>query len=100
MGKCWFLLLPVFLVVGCGSGDEPKLTEEELAKIPFAQREGLPEASGGFVLAVGGETVTADEIVLPLIEGFRPMARSTDFEQFKQRARGELERILLSKISN
>ncbi len=94
----------LFLIGGCGGDSsatgKPKFTEEELALIPLAQREGLPECSGGFVLAVGGETVTSDEIILPVMEHFRPIARSTDFERFKEQARPELEKILMTKISN
>ena len=67
--QCAFLLVLVLLLIdGCGGGSKPKFTEEELARIPFAQKTGLPEASGGFVLAVGGEIVTSDEIIGSLIE--------------------------------
>jgi len=88
------------LIDGCESGGNPVLTEAELETIPFAQREGLPEASGGFVLVVGGETVTAEEIVIPLTEHFRPTAQRSDFEQFKQRVGPELERIVVTRVSN
>jgi len=98
--KCVFLLALLVLFSGCGGGKKPKYTEEELAKIPFAQRTGLPKASGGFVLAVGDETITADEIVLPLIEDFRPFAQRSSFEQFKEEARPGLERFLITMVSD
>ena len=111
MRKCAFLLVLVFLLIdGCGGGSKPKFTEEELARIPFAQKTGLPEASGGFVLAVGGEIVTSDEIIESLIEHngvvvslkerFRPIAQTNDFERFKQQARPEVEQVLTNKLSN
>ncbi len=100
MRNCALLtVLTLFFVSGCGGG-KPKFTEEELAAIPLAPREGLPEPSGGFVLAVGGETVTSDEIITaPLLEYFKPIAEK-NFEQFKKQARPELERIISAKISN
>ena len=101
MRKCVFLsALVLLLMSGCGGSDKPRLTEEELARIPFAQKTGLPEASGGFVLAVGGETVTSDEVIAPLIEHLKPIAQRSDFERFKEQARGQVEQVLTNKISN
>jgi parvulin-like peptidyl-prolyl isomerase len=102
MRKCAFLTaLVLLLTYGCRGGSKPKFTEEELALIPLAQREGLPEASGGFVLVVGGETITSDEIITePLLDHFRPIAQKSSFEQFKKQARPELEQIIAARVSN
>jgi len=102
MCKCAFLTVLAFLLIaGCGGGSKPKFTEEKLALIPLAQREGLPEASGGFVLVVGSETITSDEIITePLLEYFRPIAQKSSFEQFKEQARPELEQIIATRVSN
>ncbi|MHC4571899.1 MAG: peptidylprolyl isomerase [Planctomycetota bacterium] len=102
MHKCFFLLVLALLpAVGCISRSKPKYTEEELAQIPFAQKEGLPECSGGFVLAVGDETITTDEIITePLLKYFRPIAQRSDFEPFKEQAKPELEQILATRVSN
>ncbi len=96
------------LTVGCQS--KSKLAKKDFTKIPFAQKTGLPEPSGGFVLAVGDETITGSEIitsqierkgmVLPLTEYLRPIAQRSSLEQFKQQARSELEKVLTAKISN
>ena len=112
------LVLGLLLIAGCGSGNKPKFTDEELARMPYAVREGLPKCSGGFVLAVGPSrgrgklmTITADEVIespiitpdgaiVPLIERFRPIARKNDFERFREQARGELEQILAAKVSD
>ncbi len=110
MHKCVFLtVLTLLLTVGCGR-EKPKYTAEELANTPFAQRDGLPEVSGGFVLAVSGETITTDErikmpierngVILPLIDYFRPIAQRTSFEQFEMTARAEFENMLVRNISN
>jgi len=86
---------------GCMSRTRPKLTEEDLALIPFAQREGLPECSGGLVLKVRGETITSDEIITkPLLEHFRAFAQNDNFQQFKERARPQLEQIVANKVSD
>jgi parvulin-like peptidyl-prolyl isomerase len=102
----------VFLLIdGCGGGSKPRFTEEELARIPFAQKTGLPEASGGFVLAVGGEIVTSDEIigsliehnggVLPLKISLRAIAQeANDFERFKEEARRDVNEALTNRLSN
>jgi peptidyl-prolyl cis-trans isomerase SurA len=80
---------------------KPKLSEEELALMPFAQREGLPECSGGLVLRVRGETITSDEIITePLLEHFRVFAQNDNFQQFKERAKPQFEQIVASKVSD
>ncbi|MBN1391262.1 MAG: peptidylprolyl isomerase [Sedimentisphaerales bacterium] len=101
MRKYIFLTMLVALLINGCEGNKPKYTEEELASIPLAQREGLPEVSGGFVLAVGGETITPDEIITePLLEHFRPLAQKTSPEQFKKQVRPEIEQLLTTRISN
>ena len=99
MHKCAFLSILVLLwIAGCKA--KPKFTEEELALMPPPKKEGLPEASGGFVLVVGGKTITSDEITAAVIERFRPAAQRSNFEQFKELTRPALEQILTNKISS
>ncbi len=109
MSKCIFLsVLMLLLIGGCNDGGNP--TGAELERQALTRKIRLVEASGGFVLMVGGETVTSDEIiaspvelggkfVLP-IEYFKPIAQASELEQFKERARGQLKGILTAKISN
>ncbi len=109
MSKCIFLsVLMLLLIGGCNDGGNP--TGAELERQALSRKIRLVEASGGFVLMVGGETVTSDEIiaspvelggkfVLP-IEYFKPIAQASELEQFKERARGQLKGILTAKISN
>jgi len=102
MRKCAFLIVPALLLIyGCGGDDKPKFTEKEMARIPLPQREGLPEASGGFVLVVGGETIASDEIITePLLDHFRPIAQKSSLEQFKKQAGPDVEQLLATRISN
>ncbi len=102
MRKCAFLTVSVLLLIyGCGDDDKPKFTDEEMARIPLAKRDGLPEASGGFAMVVGGETIASDEIMTePLLDHFRPIAQKSSFEQFKKQARPDIERLLETRISN
>jgi hypothetical protein len=90
----------MFLVIaGCG-GEKPKFTKEQLAAMPLPQRTGLPECSGGFVLVVGDESLTADEMVNPLLEYLGPVAQKNDYPQFERQARGDVEQFVVSKIAN
>ena len=109
MRKCVFVsVLMLLLIGGCGSGSN--LTEAELERQALTRKIRQVESSGGFVLMVGGETVTSGEIiespmelggtfVLP-IEYFKPIAQVSELEQFKERTRGQFKEILTNKISN
>jgi len=96
---CYLLALALLWLGGCRS-KQKSLTEAELEGIPLAQRDGLPTPSGGFVLAVGGETITSDEVIAPVMEHFRPIAQASDFQRFKEQARPGLEQILVNRISD
>jgi parvulin-like peptidyl-prolyl isomerase len=109
MRKFIFLSVLMLLLIG-GCNDGGNTTSAELERQALSRKIRLVEASGGFVLMVGGETVTSDEIiaspvelggkfVLP-IEYFKPIAQASELEQFKEQARGQLKGILMSKISN
>jgi parvulin-like peptidyl-prolyl isomerase len=94
------ILCVLFFAYGCGEANKPRFTAEELAQMPLAQRTGLPEASGGFVFSVAGETITAGEVIAPVMESLRATAQANSFEQFKTRAGPLIKRIFLNKVSN
>jgi len=111
LGMLKFAYISMFMLMltgGCGSGNNPSSAELERRTITHKIR--LVEATGGFVLMVGGETLTSDEVIespaelggtylLP-IESFKPIAQASELEQFKERVRDPLKNILMSKISN
>ncbi len=99
MSKVKFLILMVIVVL-TGCGEEPKYTAEQLAAMPFAKRDGLPEPSGGFTLAVGEQTVTADEVIRPVFEKLSQVAKGADFERFRELAGPVIEQQLVSRISD
>jgi len=100
MCRCACLTVSMLLLMlGCG-GDKSGMTDAELERVALTQRIELEQAKGGLVLVVGGETVTSDEIIESSAERFKPLASINEFEQFKTKARGELEDFVVAKISN
>ncbi|MFH1370215.1 MAG: peptidyl-prolyl cis-trans isomerase [Planctomycetota bacterium] len=99
MGKAKFSILTIICLL-CGCADKPKYTAEQLAAMPFAKRDGLPEPSGGFALAVGDQTITADEVIGPVFEKLAQAARKADFERFRQVAEPVIEQQLVTRISD
>jgi parvulin-like peptidyl-prolyl isomerase len=102
-------MIVLLLVGGCDS-NKSRLTDAEVERLAITQKIELVEAAGGFVLMVGGETLTSDEIIETRArlnglfaspkEYFAPLAKANELEQFKERAKGQLENILMAKISN
>ncbi len=96
--RAFLYVLMFFLAFGCES-NKKSLTDAEVERIAITQKIELVESSGGLVLMVGGETITSDEVILP-IERFEPVAQIRDFEQFKKQVRGQLQEAVLDKVSN
>jgi parvulin-like peptidyl-prolyl isomerase len=106
---CRYICLSVLILAllgGCNSGT----TEAEKERQALTRKIELIEAEGGYVLMVGGETLTSDEIIdsrtglnglyVSPKEYFKPVAQAGDFEHFKQRVKRQLEEIIMSKITN
>jgi len=98
---CWISILVLLFALGCGSkNSKPRFTEEEMENIPLVEKENLPEASGGFVLSVAGETLTSDEVVVPLVESYKELAQARTLEQFKTQAQQGVKVSVINKIAN
>lgn len=101
--------LAAIFVAGC-SDPKKGLSDAEMSRIALTQKIELVKASGGLVLMVGGETLSSSEILetaLPaqgkevsLAEYLKPMAQSSNLDQFKQQGRAYVEEVLTGKISN
>jgi len=110
MSKWIYLSVFMLLLVGSCDSNKSSLTEAEKERQILAQEIELIEAAGGYVLMVGGETLTSDEIIdtrtrisglfISPTEYFGPLAQVSELEQFKERAKEPLEEILIAKISN
>ncbi len=87
-------------VVLAGCEDKPQFTPEEMAKLPLSKRDGLPEPSGGFTLAVGDQTITAEEVIGPVFEKLAVAAQNTDFVKFRSAAGPVIEQQLMDRIVN
>ena len=109
---CKWIYLSVLMILLVGSCDSNKsnLTEAEKERRILTQKIELVEAAGGYVLMVGGETLTSDEIIdtrtrlsglfISPKEYFGPLAQANELELFKERAKEQLGEILMAKISN
>jgi len=110
MSKWIYLSMFMLLLAGSCDSNKSSLTEAEKERRILTQKIELVEAAGGFVLMVGGETLTSDEIIdtrtrlsgmfISPKEYFGPLAQANELELFKERAKEQLEEILMAKISN
>jgi parvulin-like peptidyl-prolyl isomerase len=99
MRNAKFLIwVTILLLTGCA--DKPRFTAEEIAKMPLAKRDGLPEPSGGFALVVGEQSVTTDEVIAPVFERLSQAAQQSDFTRFRQIAAPVIEQQLVNRISD
>jgi peptidyl-prolyl cis-trans isomerase C len=86
-------MLALFLY-GCQGGGKSGSIEKSTKKT------NPQKSSDGLVLTVADETITSDEIITAASELLRPIAQSSDFENFKQQADPELEEMIIARISN
>ena len=109
---CRYICLSVLILLlfgGCDGG-KSRLSEAEKERRALTQKIELVEAAGGYVLIVGGETLTSNQIIdsrtrlnglfVSPKEYFGPVAQANELEQFKERAKGQLEEIIMANISN
>jgi len=94
------MLLVIF--TGCAGDEESRagIPEDMVDSYRRADPASLPRPSGGFVYSIKGETITAEEIVQPLVEQFKEAAGNMSFQQFRNAARTAVERRILSEISD
>jgi len=93
------LIITLALSSGCEK-EKPQFTDVEIELMPQPQRENLPEATGGFVFAVGTDTITSTEIVEPFAEYYADLAKKTSLDNFKKQAKPQVANFVMNKISN
>ncbi len=93
------LVMCAVFIAGCGK-EKPRFTAEQMAIIPMPQKTNLPVASGGFVLSVGNETVTYQDVIEPLKERATPIAKVSDFDTFKRKFGAFVDGFIINKIAD
>jgi hypothetical protein len=92
--KYVFLTMLTLFLYGCQTGGKSDSIEKS------TQKTSPQKSSDGLVLTVADETITSDEIITAASELLRPIAQSSDFENFKQQAEPQLEEMITARVSN
>ncbi len=106
MRKFYFYILAgCFLAAATGScqskkAKQGKFSEAQIAEFALAKRQDLPALSGGLVLSINKEAVTADEIISPLMETLGLMAAGGNFQRFALQARGFVAQAVMSRTTD
>ncbi len=78
-----------------------KFTEEEMAKIPFANQENLLPLSGGLALSVKSETITIGQVVTPVMNVLKVnVPAGSSWDSFRVRARPVVKNAVVGKITD
>ncbi|MHC5082833.1 MAG: peptidylprolyl isomerase [Planctomycetota bacterium] len=103
------VILPVLIslviaaaLTGCRNKlPQGKFTDEQMKQIPYANKYDLPAASGGMVLGIYSETVTAEEILNLVEPRLKTTAEtSTSFESFQQQAAPFFREAIRGKVTD
>ncbi len=91
----------VIFLAGCGHKEpKPKYTQEQLAKFSQPQLANLPKPTGGLVLAVNTETISADEIISAALVDAAPIAKQLSYEEFAKASYPFIKQILTDRVTN
>jgi len=93
-------LMAAVLAGGCGDSKKGKFTEEQMRKFPLANRYDLPPATGGMVMSLFSETITADEVLLAVEERIRPAASQMSQSEFIEKTRPLFRQTVRSKVAD
>lgn len=92
----------VVWICGCGGSKKKSDVSRELleAEEPRVDWQKLPRPSGGLVLSIDSEAITADEIINPVRQQIGEIAAQTDYEQFRGKVKPMLGNVLIQKIGD
>jgi hypothetical protein len=79
---------------GCQTGGKSDSIEKSTKKTSPQKSSNDP------VLTIADETITSGEIITAASEQLRPIAQSSDYENFKQQAKPQLEEMITARVSN
>jgi parvulin-like peptidyl-prolyl isomerase len=85
---------------GCGQSEKGRFSEEQMSSIPLAKRSSLPEATGGLVLSVSDQTITANEIIKPMQDKFEQVASGRSYAQFRRLVRPSISKAVSNKVAD
>ncbi len=86
--------------IGCGQNQQGRFSEEQMSSIPLAKRNRLPEATGGLVLSVSDQTITANEIIRPQRDKFEQVAKGRSYQQFRRLVRPAISKAVSNKVAD
>lgn len=95
----WFLWCGFLFLAGCGDTKKGKFTEEQMRRLPLANRYDLPAASGGMVMSVYEQTITANEVLLAAEKDLVRIAKSIPIG-FKEKALPVIRQTIRSKAAD
>jgi parvulin-like peptidyl-prolyl isomerase len=98
--RIFIVPIALMFLLGCGGDEGPKYTEEELAQIPQPVRQNLPPPTGGFVLAVGRDTISTSEITGPLTSRLASLAQQNSFDDFANQAMPAVAMAIRDKVAD
>ncbi len=87
------------ILAGCTS-NERVYTAENYIPAPPSDETANPAPAGGFSLAIGDETLSAEEVIMPHMEHFRPAAQQLGYQQFYAGARGQIQQLVSNEINS
>lgn len=93
-------LTAAMLALGCGDSKKGKFTDEQMRQFPLANRYDLPPATGGMVMSLFSETITADEILLAVEERLGPAAAQMSRQAFIDQTRPLFRQTVRSKVAD
>ena len=94
MRKYAVLTTLALLLYGCQTGGRSGSIEKSAKKTNPLESPNSP------VLTVADETITSDEVITASLELMRPAAQISDYENFKQQAKPQLEEMIIARVSN
>ncbi len=87
---------------GARNADAPEIIDTNIPAEYYLRKYAapLPEASGGVVISVNTEIITAEDIISPVEAQLSELAGQSDYEIYKEKAVPILGQVLYAKLTN